>query len=116
MWLPLQLHGLARYRAALEEKLLLCRIFHARVRELGFEVGPDPDFSVSMFRWVPRDGTDATECNRKLLRAVLEDGRVFLSSTTVDGVFWIRVAVLCFRTHRERIEAVLEVLKRETTG
>jgi len=114
MWLPLQVHGVARFRAALEEKLLLARLFHERVQELGFEVGPDPDLSVALFRWVPRDGSDATECNKRLLAAVLEDGRVFLSSTTIDGVFWIRVAVLCFRTHRERIEAVLEVLERET--
>ena len=41
MWLPLQVHGLARYRAALEEKLLLCRLFHERAREMGFEVGAD---------------------------------------------------------------------------
>ena len=113
LWLPLQVHGLARYRAAIEEKLLLCRLFHARVQELGFEVGPAPDLSVAMFRWVPRDGSDANEFNARLLATILDDGRVFLSSTTVDGCFWIRVAVLCFRTHRDRIDAVLEVLARE---
>ena len=114
MWLPLQLHGLARYRAALEEKLLLAELFHARARELGCEVGPRPDLSVAMFRWVPRDGSDANGFNQELLAKILDDGRVFLSSTTIDGVFWIRVAVLCFRTHRDRIEAILEVVARET--
>ena len=114
MWLPLQLHGLARFRAALEEKRLLCRLFHQRVQGLGFEVGPEPDLSVAMFRWVPRDGSSADAFNRGLLRAILSDGRVFLSSTTIDGVFWIRLAVLCFRTHRDRIDAVLEILERET--
>jgi len=117
MWFPLMVHGLARYRAALEEKLLLARLFHARVQQLGFEVGPEPDLSVAMFRWPNApDGTAANTFNKKLLRAVLDDGRVFLSSTTIDGVFWIRVAVLCFRSHRDRIEAVLEVLERETRG
>lgn len=116
MWLPLQIHGLARFRAALEEKLLLCRLFHERVQDLGFEVGPQPDLTVTMFRWVPPDGSSANEFNQRLLRAVLADGRVFLSSTTISGVFWIRLAVLCFRTHRDRIEAVLEVLARETGG
>jgi len=113
MWLPLQVHGLARYRAALEEKLLLVRLFHARVQELGFEVGPEPDLSVSMFRWVP-ENEDANEFNRRLLQTILDDGRVFLSTTTIDGVFWIRVAAICFRTHVDRIEALLEVLERET--
>ncbi|MEM6672419.1 MAG: aminotransferase class I/II-fold pyridoxal phosphate-dependent enzyme [Planctomycetota bacterium] len=112
LWLPLQLHGLRRYRAALEEKLILCRLFHARAIELGFEVGPEPDLSVALFRWVPPDGSDANEANAALLREIVDDGRAFLSSTTIDGVFWIRVAVLCFRTHRDRIEAVLEVMGR----
>ncbi len=115
MWLPLQLHGLARYRAALEEKLLLAQLFHTRVQDLGFDVGPAPDLSVAMFRWPEaRDGLEANAFNKKLLEAILDDGRVFLSSTSIDGVFWIRVAVMCFRTHRDRIEAVLEVLKRGT--
>ncbi|MEM6673787.1 MAG: aminotransferase class I/II-fold pyridoxal phosphate-dependent enzyme [Planctomycetota bacterium] len=112
LWLPLQLHGLRRYRAALEEKLILCRLFHARAVELGFEVGPAPDLSVAMFRWVPPDGSDANEANAALLQEIIDDGRAFLSSTTIDGVFWIRVAVLCFRTHRDRIEAVLELMER----
>jgi len=112
MWLPLVLHGLDRHRAALEEKRLLALLFHERARELGFEVGPTPDLSVAMFRWVPPSG-DATAFNERLLQAVLEDGRVFLSTTTIDGVYWLRVAVLCFRSHIEQIEAVLEVLARE---
>jgi len=113
MWLPLVLHGLDRHRAALEEKRLLALLFHERARELGFEVGPTPDLSVAMFRWVPRDGSDATAFNERLLQAVLEDGRVFLSTTTIDGVYWLRVALLCFRSHRDHIDAVLEVLARE---
>jgi len=70
-----------------------------------------------MFRWTdPPDGSGANAFNKGLLHAILDDGRVFLSSTTIDGVYWIRVAVLCFRSHRDRIEAVLEILERETRG
>ena len=37
MWLPLQLLGLKPFRAALEEKVLLCRYFYHKVhREAGF--------------------------------------------------------------------------------
>ena len=113
MWLPLVLHGLERHRAALEEKRLLALLFHARAAELGFEVGPEPDLSVALFRWVPRDGSDPRAFNENLLRTVLEDGRVFLSSTTIDGTYWLRVSLLCFRSHREHVEAVLEILARE---
>ena len=57
MWLPLKLCGLAPFRAALEEKLLLARYFHAELRRVpGFEVGPFPDLSVVTFRYVPKHG------------------------------------------------------------
>ncbi len=65
-----------------------------------------------LFRWAPEDGGDANGFNARLLQAVLADGRVFLSSTTIDGVYWLRVAVLCFRTHKDRIDALLEVMAR----
>jgi len=115
MWLPLVLHGVARFRAALHEKHLLALYFRERAVALGFEVGPAPDLSVVLFRWAPADG-DANGFNRALLGHVLDDGRVFLSSTTIDGVFWLRVAILCFRTHRDRVDHVLGVLERVTRG
>lgn len=116
MWLPLVLFGVAPFRAALYEKHLLARYFHAKAAELGFEVGPEPQLSVALFRWVPQDGAEANAFNRALLGAVLEDGMVFLSSTTITGVFWLRVAILCFRTHRERVDHLLGVLAGATRG
>ena len=111
MWLPLVLFGVAPFRAALLEKHLLARYFRARALELGFEVGPEPALSVVLFRWALSE--DANAFNRELLGAVLADGHVFLSSTTIEGVFWLRVAILCFRTHRERVDHLLQVLERE---
>lgn len=104
MYLPLKLHGLAPFRAALEEKVLLCRYFHARVPDLGMLVGPSPDLSVCIFRHPTLD-------NEALLKEVLADGRLFLSSTRIEGVFWIRLAVLSFRTKLRHIELLLSLLQ-----
>lgn len=112
LWLPLKLHGIEPFRACLEEKLLLTRYFYARVAELGFEVGPEPELSVCIYRWVP-ERADANAFNEALVEAVHRDGRVFLSSTTIDGVFWLRLAVLSFRTHRKTIDLALEVLEEK---
>ena len=112
MWLPLQLFGTKPFEAALEEKLMLCRYFHEAVQKIGFEVGPYPDLSVAIYRYVP-EGTEANAFNEKLIKAVLADGRVFLSSTTIDGVFWIRLAVLSFRSHLKIIDTCLEVLEEK---
>jgi aromatic-L-amino-acid decarboxylase len=113
LWLPLKLVGVAPFRAALEEKLLLARYFHEEIgRAAGFEAGRSPDLSVATFRYLPKRG-DANAFNEQLLQEVVRDGRVFLSSTRLDGKFVIRVAVLCFRTHLETIDYALAILKEK---
>ncbi len=116
MWLPLQLLGLQPFKAALEEKIWLCRYFYEKVQELGFEVGPYPELSVCIYRYVPTDGTDANAFNLELVKQVQRDGRVFVSSTTIRGQVWLRLAVLCFRTHLREIDILLEVLDRATAS
>lgn len=110
MWLPLQLYGLRPFKAALEQKIWLCRYFYEEVQKLGFEVGPYPELSVCIYRYVPGDGSDANAFNLALVKKVHEDGRVFISSTTIDGVVWLRLAVLCFRTGLREVDILLEVL------
>ncbi len=114
MWLPLKLFGIKPFRGALREKLLLAQYFHQEIQKVpGFVVGPNPDLSVAIFRYVPKSG-DANAFNEKLIKAIQDDGRVFLSSTTLEGVFWIRVAVVIFRTHLNHVDLLLEIIKRET--
>ncbi len=111
LWLPLKLFGLAPFRAALEEKLALARWFHERLGELPeWEVGPPPDLSVVPFRYRPPRG-DEDDFNRRLLAAVQDDGRVFMSSTRLSGRFTLRLAVLHFRTHLADVELALDVLR-----
>ncbi|MGH8268879.1 MAG: pyridoxal phosphate-dependent decarboxylase family protein, partial [Steroidobacteraceae bacterium] len=103
LWLPLLLHGVAPFRACLEEKLCLTRYFHERVRSLGFEVGPQPELTVSTYRWLPKHG-DPDSFNEALVSAIHQDGRVFISSTRLGGRYYLRLAVLSFRTHLDAIE------------
>jgi glutamate/tyrosine decarboxylase-like PLP-dependent enzyme len=112
LWLPLKLFGLRPFRAALAEKIWLARYFHQRLEAVPrFEVGPSPDLSVVTYRYLPQSG-DADEFNRRLLQAVLEDGRVFISSTRLAGRYTLRLAVLHFRTHRDTIDYLLDLLPR----
>ena len=111
-WLPLKLFGLAPFRAALAEKIWLARYFHEQLESTsGWEVGPYPELSVVTFRYVPEKG-DADTFNERLVEAVQADGKVFISSTQINGKFVLRLAVLHFRTHLDRVDYVLELLKR----
>lgn len=110
VWLPLLLHGVEPFRACLEEKLELARYFYGEIKKLGFEVGPKPELSVVTFRWVPENG-DANAFNRALVREIHRDGRIFLSSTMIEGKFTLRLAVLVFRTHLDTIDLMLALLR-----
>lgn len=109
LWLPLKLHGIAPFRACLEEKLLLARYFHAEVQKLGFVSDLEPELSVVTYRYIPQRG-DANEFNKKILDAVVADGRIFISSTTLEGKFTLRFACLAFRTHLDTVDTLLHVL------
>ena len=111
MWLPLKLFGLSPFKAAIDEKLLLCRYFYNEIQKIdGIEVGPFPDLSVAIWRFVPKVG-DANEFNKKLAKAIQDDGRVFFSSTTLNGEVWMRIAVLSFRTHQKTIDLGILMIK-----
>eukprot|EP01090_Pellita_catalonica_P015250 TRINITY_DN4089_c0_g1_i1.p1 TRINITY_DN4089_c0_g1~~TRINITY_DN4089_c0_g1_i1.p1 ORF type:complete len:356 (-),score=51.96 TRINITY_DN4089_c0_g1_i1:74-1141(-) len=113
VWLPLQLHGVAPFRAALEEKILLCHFFYQEIAQLGFVVGPEPELSICMFRYVPESSviSAANTFNKQLIELIHQDGRVFLTSTKINNIFWIRLAVLAFHTHLTTIRLALTVVK-----
>lgn len=111
-WLPLQLIGLKPFRACLEEKLELAAYFHNELKKAGFEVGPTPELSVVTYRWVPEKGS-ADLFNKKLLEAVVKDGRIFISSTMIDGKYTLRFACLSFRTHLKQVDLLIDILKQK---
>ncbi len=115
MWLPLKLIGVAPFRAALDEKLLLAQYFRHQAQALGFEVGPEPDLSIVTFRWAKAGVSleDQNQLNQRIVEGVRKDGRVFLTSTMIDGRFTIRMAVLAFRTHKKTIDLALRILNAQ---
>lgn len=112
LWLPLQVAGIAAFRAAQSEKLALARYFHARLSEIdGFDPGPPPDLSVVAFRYLPKTG-EADDYNERLIRHVQQEGRVMLSGTRIDGKYYLRCAILCFRTHLEHVDEAVDAVLR----
>lgn len=110
MWIPLKIHGVDPFRDSLDEKLLLTRYLWDHIRELGFEMGPYPDLTVMIFRYTK--GIDqADELNHKILNDIQQDGRTFTSSTTIDGKFYLRAAILSFRSHKEQVDTFIDMIK-----
>lgn len=111
LWLPVQLHGMAAFRSALEEKLELARYIYDEIRDApGFEVPLKPALTAMAFRYIPSSG-DVNAFNQRLLDRINASDRIFLSSTTIRDQFMIRTCVVSHRTHHDRVEEAVRVVK-----
>jgi aromatic-L-amino-acid decarboxylase len=109
VWLPLVLHGVAAFRAALDEKLDLAALLHQRLAAISELELPWPaGLTVVPFRV----RGDETEPTRRLLEQVNATRRVFFSSTTIDGRVYIRPCIVVHRTHEDRIEEAAAIIRR----
>lgn len=111
VWLPLKMHGARVFRAELDEKLDLARHAAKALRQIPeIEIVAEPELSLLAFR-VRRPGLDEAQIGaltRRVIAAVNERQRVFLTGAVVKGRFLIRMCVLSFRTHRDRVEMAIE--------
>lgn len=115
VWLPLKMHGAGAFRQTLDEKLDLSRWAAAELAAIpGIRIVAEPQLSLLAFA-LDRPGLEGEaldELNRELLERVNRRGRVFLTGTRLKGRFVLRICVLSFRTHRERMEMCLEDIRR----
>ena len=114
VWLPIVLHGLAAFRDQLREKLDLARrAWEELCEEPLLEMLDEPQLSIVAFTCVSRKGGDGNALAAELLRRVNARRRVFLSSTTIGGRFVVRICVLSFRTHADRVGEAVEAIRQE---
>ncbi len=114
LWLPLKLHGIDAFRAQLDEKLDLARWAADALRAVpGIDLVAEPQLSLLAFRLVRPGRTEAEldALNRALLDRINARQRVLLSGTTLGERFVIRMCILSFRTHRERVDEAVTIVR-----
>ena len=114
VWLPLKMHGIGPFRDNLEEKLALARYAAEALRVMpGVRIQAFPQLSTLAFRreWPGRSAEEVNAGNRRLLDAINARRRVHLTGTMLRGDFALRICVLSFRTHRDRIDAALDDIR-----
>jgi len=114
VWLPMKLHGAEVFRQALDEKLDLAEWATRELRTIhDMEIVAEPQLSIVAFRLRPPDldRAELTELNKDLRDRINAKQRVFLTPTNLDGRYVIRICVLNFRTHMDRMEMCLEDIR-----
>ncbi|XP_070565540.1 aromatic-L-amino-acid decarboxylase-like isoform X2 [Ptychodera flava] len=113
VWLPLQLYGIKPFRECLKEKVELARYFTSRLGEIpGFVVDNYPQLTVVTFHYETGNDDTNERVNQHLLERILQDGSVYISSTTIGGKFRLRICVLHFRSHKDTIDFLLSFLTK----
>lgn len=114
VWLPFKLHGVGVFREYLNEKLDLARWIEDQIRQIPeLEIVASPELSILAFA-VKSDQKSVHERNemtRSLIKRINDKQRVYLTGTMLNGIYAIRIAVVAFRTHQDRMEMLLEDLK-----
>ncbi len=111
VWLPLQLHGVAPFRAALDRSLDLAEHAYERLSSVpGVDTPWTPDLSIMAFRF------DDDERGRAALETVNRDRATHLSSTMVQGRFVLRLAILNRRTTLEHVDHAIDLIEKALVG
>ena len=107
LWLPLRLHGVDAFRKALEEKLVLAaHAYSDLAKDDKLELPWKPDLSTVAFRLQGR----SNKANRHLLKRVNSTNKLFLSSTSINERFTLRLCILSHRTRPQHIDEILEII------
>jgi aromatic-L-amino-acid decarboxylase len=108
LWLPLHLHGVDAFVAALDEKLDLAAMLHRELSAMPeLEVPWSPDLSLVVFR--PLGGSD--EDAAALLDRINGTGRLWLSSSPIRGRVFLRMCVLSHRSRPARMREAVELIR-----
>jgi aromatic-L-amino-acid decarboxylase len=106
-WLPIKLFGIDAFRQSLDEKLDLTRWATDQIRAIPqMEILAEPQLSLSAFRLAlpGRSEDQLTELNRALQDRINAKGNVYLTGSMLHERYALRICVLSFRTHRDRME------------
>ncbi len=108
VWLPIKLFGIDVFRQQLDEKLDLAHWAAGELQAIeDIEIVAEPQLSTVAFRLA--GGDDAA--NQALLARINAPKRVMLTGAVVGGRFVLRICVLSFRTHMERMRMCIEDIR-----
>ena len=118
VWFLLRVYGLEGLQSRIRNHVAWAEAAAVTIGQApGFKIVTQPFLSLFSFRYAPAGyAGDVDELNRRLVEAINDDGRTYLTQTSHDGEIVIRMVIGQFDTTQEDIEiatqAVIEVAQQ----
>ena len=111
LWMVLQQVGLDAYGRLIASDIARARTLRVRLRRHGdFEIVSEGPLSITCFRYVPAWARDVDALNRRIADHVQREGRVFITTTELDGRSVLRACTVNFRTTDADLDALIDAI------
>jgi len=121
VWLALRQVGRKGYEQMIADDIRLAEALHVAADEHPEIEAATRELSITTFRFLPpamSSGPDPAEgdyldaLNEEILDRLERSGEAFVSKAVIDGRFYLRSCIVNFRTQREDVEALPEIVAR----
>lgn len=117
VWMALRYHGLSGYRSSIQRDIRLAEKLASSLRATAdFEVFEPQSLSIVCFRYAPpklrSNVQKIDDLNKAILEKVQLGGQAFLSTTVLDGRFWLRACIINPRTCEEDLNQLVRDLAK----
>jgi glutamate/tyrosine decarboxylase-like PLP-dependent enzyme len=119
VWMSIKAYGLDRIQAAMQQDLDLTRYLEQQLEASpDFELKSQSALAIACFRYT---GTGLNEqqvetINQSLIPALEADGRIFITSTRLNGKFVLRACIINHRKTQASIDYLLTVIREVAAG
>lgn len=114
VWATLKAYGRQGIRKMVEQNIAMARYLSQLVEDIpDLELLADVPLNVVCFRYNPGEASEErlNQINSRLGAAIIEDGRVFVGTTTYRGKVALRPAIVNWRTRASDIDVLVETVR-----
>ena len=111
LWFMLRVYGMEDLRSRVRNHVSWAKSLAKRLNDTAdFEIITQPILSLFTFRYAPETATDLNDLNQRLVDAINDDGRIYITQTFVDGAKVIRFQVGQFDCTQTDIDTAYDVI------
>ena len=111
LWFLLRAHGLDGLREMIRNHVTWAQALAERLAATpDFEIVTEPMLSLFTFKYAPMGTKDSDALNQRLVNAINDDGRIYLTQTRVNGALVIRFQAGAFTCTAQDVDLAYEVI------